>query len=291
MNLISVFNQFPDQAACIAHLEQIRWANDPFCPLCGDHDVARKVETGRLGRWNCHGCKSSFNVLSGTIFQKTKIPLQKWFLAISLMANAKKSLSSHQLARDLELNQKTAWFMQQRIRAAMASDEGELLQGIIEADETYLGGKPRHKGDNNKRGRGASGKTSVVGAVEREGEVKATVTDDTKGATVLGFIEQSVEVEESSLITDEYKAYTNAYKLMPHRTVNHSAEEFVDPDDKTLHTNTIEGFWSLLKRAWYGSHHKYTKDWSPLFVAEACWKYNHRKDADSFNGLLRACFA
>ena len=291
MNLISVFNQFPDQQSCIAHLEQIRWANDPFCPLCGDHDVARKVEAGRQGRWNCHGCKSSFNVLSGTIFQKTKIPLQKWFLAISLMANAKKSLSSHQLARDLELNQKTAWFMQQRIRAAMASDEGELLQGIIEADETYLGGKPRHKGDNNKRGRGASGKTSVVGAVEREGEVKATVTDDTKGATVLGFIEQSVEVEESSLITDEYKAYTNAYKLMPHRTVNHSAEEFVDPDDKTLHTNTIEGFWSLLKRAWYGSHHKYTKDWSPLFVAEACWKYNHRKDADSFNGLLRACFA
>ena len=290
MNLISVFNQFPDQQSCIAHLEQIRWADDPFCPLCGDHDVARKAENQRVGRWNCHGCKSSFNVLSGTIFQKTKIPLQKWFLAISLMANAKKSLSSHQLARDLELNQKAAWFMQQRIRAAMASDEGALLQGIIEADETYLGGKPRKSDKNNKRGRG-TGKTSIVGAVEREGEVRATVTDDTKGRTVLDFIEQSVEVEESSLITDEYKACTNAYKLMPHRTVNHSAEEFVAPDDKTLHTNTIEGFWSLLKRAWYGSHHKYTKGWSPLFVAEAAWKYNQRKNPDAFNGFLRACFA
>lgn len=289
MDLISVMNQFPNQQACIAHLEAIRWADDPFCPLCGDHAVARKVEKGRQGRWNCHGCKSSFNVLSGTIFQKTKIPLQKWFLAISLMANAKKSLSSYQLSRDLELNQKTAWYMQQRIRSAMASDESDLLKGIIEADETYLGGKPRHKSKDNKRGRGASGKTSVVGAVQREGEVRAVVTDDTKGMTVLGFIEQSVETQESSLITDEYKAYTNAYKLMPHAVISHD-EGYVDPDDKTIHTNTIEGFWSLLKRAWYGSHHKYTKDWSPLFVAESVWKYNHRKDADAFNGLLRACF-
>lgn len=290
MNLITIFNQFPDQQSCIAHLEAIRWPEQAFCPLCGSDNVARKIEGARVGRWNCHKCKSSFNVLSGTIFQQTKIPLQKWFLAISLMVNAKKSLSSYQLARDLELTQQSAWFMQQRIRAAMAEDQGELLKGIIEADETYVGGKPRYKDKDNKRGRGASGKTSVIGAVEREGEVRAEVTDDTKGKTVLGFIEQSVEIEESALITDEYKAYTNAYKLMPHRIVYHG-EGYVDADDKTIHTNTIEGFWSLLKRAWYGSHHKYTKCWSPLFVAEACWKYNHRKDADAFNGLLRACFA
>ena len=290
MNLISVFNQFPDQQSCIAHLEAIRWPEQAFCPQCGSDHVARKAEKAMVGRWNCHNCTSSFNVLAGTIFSGTQIPLQKWFLAISLMVHAKKSLSSYQLARDLELNQKTAWFMQQRIRAAMASDEGELLQGIIEADETYLGGKPRHKDKNNKRGRGASGKTSVVGAVQREGEVRAEVTNDTKGATVLGFIEQAVETEESSLVTDEYKAYTNAYKLMPHRVISHE-EGYVDPDDKTIHTNTIEGFWSLLKRAWYGSHHKYTKGWSPLFVAEAAWKYNHRKNPDAFNGLLRSCFA
>ena len=290
MNLITIFNQFPDQQSCIAHLEAIRWPGQAFCPQCDSDRVARKAEKAMVGRWNCHKCKSSFNVLAGTIFSGTQIPLQKWFLAISLMANAKKSLSSYQLARDLELNQKSAWYMQQRIRAAMASDEGELLQGIIEADETYLGGKPRHKDQNNKRGRGASGKTSVVGAVQRKGDVKATVTDDTKGATVLGFIEQSVEPEESALITDEYKAYTKAYKLMPHRVVNHG-EGFVDADGKTLHTNTIEGFWSLLKRAWYGSHHKYTKGWSPLFVTESVWKYNHRKDDNIFEGLLRVCIA
>ena len=221
-----------------------------------------------------------------TIFKGTQVLLQKWFLAIGLMVHAKKSLSSCQLARDLEIRRGIC--NNASVRQWLI-DQGELLQGVIEADETYLGGKPRHKDKNNKRGRGASGKTSVVGAVERKGDVKATVTDDTKGATVLEFIGQSVESEESALITDEYKAYTNAYKLMSHRVIKHG-EGYVDAEDKTLHINTIEGFWSLLKRAWYGSHHKYTKGWSPLFVAEACWKYNHRKDADSFNGLLKTCF-
>ena len=145
MNLSAVFNQFPDQQSCIAHLEAIRWPEVAICPHCNSDRVARKVEGAKVGRWNCHNCTSSFNVLSGTIFQGTRVPLQKWFLAISLMANAKKSLSSYQLARDLDITQQTAWFMQQRIRAAMAGDDGELLQGIIEADETYLGGKPRHK--------------------------------------------------------------------------------------------------------------------------------------------------
>ena len=128
MNLISVFDQFPNQQACIDHLEGIRWPEKAFCPLCQSDRVARKVEGQKVGRWNCHNCTSSFNVLSGTIFQGTHIPLQKWFLAISLMANAKKSLSSYQLARDLELNQKTAYNMQQRIRAAMAAEDRELLQ-------------------------------------------------------------------------------------------------------------------------------------------------------------------
>lgn len=276
MNLISIFNQFPNQQSCIAHLEAIRWPEIAFCPHCQSDNVARKIEGARVGRWNCHNCMSSFNVMSGTIFQGTSIPLQKWFLAISLMVNAKKSLSSYQLSRDLELNQKTAYNMQQRIRAAVASDERALLHGIIEADETYVGGKPRYNSKTNKRGRVAPGKTSVVRAVEREGEVRAEVTDDTKGRTTLGFIQRSVDTTFSALITDEYRAYTNAARLMLHAFVDHS-EGYASPDNRGVHTNTIEGFWSLLKRAWYGSHHKYTKGWSPLFVAEAVWKYNHRR--------------
>ena len=146
MNLITIFARFPDQDACLAHMEKVRWGDDPHCPHCGSARVARKADGFRIGRWNCHGCKSSFNVLSGTIFEKTKLPLQKWFMAVGLMVNAKKSLSSWQLARDLDLNQKSAWFMQQRIRAEMATEQGAiLLQGVVEADETYVGGKPRKR--------------------------------------------------------------------------------------------------------------------------------------------------
>lgn len=183
MNLMTIFTKFPDQEACIEYLERVRWGDEANCPHCGSVNVGRKDDSGRVGRWNCHACNSSFNVLSGTIFEKTRIPLQKWFLAIGLIVNAKKSLSSFQLARDLDMNQKSAWYMQQRIRAAMLTEEGELLQGIIEADETYVGGKPRktnRRDDNskpNKRGRGTK-KTPVIGVMERGGRVVARVAEE-----------------------------------------------------------------------------------------------------------------
>ena len=163
MTLQRIFSRFPDLESCIEHLERIRFGNEAYCPLCGvAGECARKADSGRVGRWNCYSCKSSFNVLSGTIFQKTKIPLQLWFLAIGLITNAKKSLSSHQLSRDLGINQKSAWYMQHRIRSEMASKESSLLQGIVEVDETYIGGRPRNK-KQNKRGRGTK-KTPVIGA-------------------------------------------------------------------------------------------------------------------------------
>ena len=286
MNLITIFSRFPDQESCLEHLERVRWGDDPFCPLCGDHDVAPKADNDRQGRWNCHGCKSSFNVLSGTIFQKTRIPLQKWFLAIGLQVNGKKSLSSCQLARDLQLNQKTAWYMQQRIRAAMAADEGRLLHGIIEADETYVGGKPRYKSKDNPKGRGTR-KTPVIGAVERGGQVRAQVTDDLSGKGVATFIKGVVDTAASLLVTDEYPSYKVLAKDMPHAVINHG-EGYVDGE---VHTNTVEGVWSLLKRAWYGLHHHYTRHYSPLFVAETAWKYNHRNDPDAFSTFLRRCMA
>ncbi len=288
---MSVFKSFPDQHACFAHLEQIRFGSKPYCPLCGSVKVARKRQGDVVGRWNCHGCKSSFNVLSGTVMQKTKIPLQKWFLAIALAVNAKKSLSSHQLARDLELNQKTAWYLMQRVRAAMAADQGDFLRGIVEADETYVGGKPR-KGNRRssrkpaRRGRGTK-KTAVLGAVERDGKVKAMVTDDLSGRGILQFIQDSVDPDGSLLITDEYQAYNAVRPFISHVAINHS-EQFAVGDS---HTNTIEGFFALLKRAWYGSHHHYAKLFSPLYVAETSWKYNHRSDVDPFGSFMRGVFA
>ena len=287
MNLFDILNRFPDQQSCIDHLERIRFGNEPYCPLCGDMDVARKKERNLVGRWNCHGCNSSFNVLSKTIMQKTKVPLQKWFCAIGLILNAKKSLSSCQLARDLDMTQPTAWYVQQRIRAAMASKQLPLLRGIIEADETYVGGRPRRRKNRkdddqkNKRGRGTK-KTPVLGAVQRSGNVTACVAEDTTGRSIMNFLNNTVDPQESVLISDEYHAYGIVRRFMPHSVINHS----VSYADGSTHTNTIEGFWSLLKRAWYGSHHHYRKHYMPLYVAEACYKYNNRKNENVFGTFL-----
>ena len=175
MNLLPICTRFPTQAACIAHLEALRWGETPHCPHCDSERVARKADGKRIGRWNCHACQSSFNVLSGTVMQQTKIPLQKWFLAIGLLVYAKQSLSSCQLARDLAMNQMSAWYMQQRIRRAMVEDQAGWLSGIVEADETSVGGKPRKRNvrDGSQpplpRGRSRAQKTAVVGAVERGG--------------------------------------------------------------------------------------------------------------------------
>ena len=286
MNLLHIFQRFPDQEACIEHLERVRWGDAPSCPHCESPRVARKADAGRVGRWNCHACRSSFSALSGTIFDKTKIPLQKWFMAIGLTVNAKKSLSSHQLARDLDLNHKSAWFLQQRLRAEMASRKRDhLLQGVIEADETYVGGKPRRH-QPPTRGRGTR-KTPVVGAVERGGRVVAKAAQDLTGKGMLRFVRDTIEPDGSLLITDEFRSYRAVRSTIAHAVINHGRTYVEGP----IHTNTIEGFWGLLKRAWYGTHHHYQRRFLPLYVAEACWKYNHRKDANSFGSFLQGCFA
>ncbi len=209
---------------------------------------------------------------------------------MALMVNAKKSLSSHQIARDLGLTQQTALFMQERLRAVMASDQAPMLAGIIEADETYVGGKPRkdNKRDDFPRGgQGKSDKTPVIGAVERDGNVVAQVIQDTTAKTILNFIRNSVSPATQILVTDENTAYRGVRSMFPHSVINHRREYVNGP----VHTNTTEGFWSLLKRAWYGSHHKYTVGRMPLFVAEAAWKYNHRKDGNSWDSFMEALFA
>lgn len=291
MNLIEIFRKFPDQQACIDHLETIRFRNGAYCPLCGStENVRRKRDGDRVGRWNCHDCHKSFNVLSGTVMQGTHVPLQKWFAAIAIMVNAKKSVSSPQLARDLDLTNPTAWYLQQRIRAAMASDQAPMLEGVIEADETFVGGKPRKRNkrdDFPRGGQGRTGKQAVIGAVERDGNVIAEVARDLTGKGILSFIQSAVSPAAQILVTDENTAYRSVRAILPHSVINHRREYVNGP----VHTNTIEGFWSLLKRAWYGSHHKYSVGFMPLFVAEAAWKYNHREDARPWDTFIGALFA
>ena len=173
----------------------------------------------------------------------------------------------------------------------MGRKDSTLLQGIIEADEAYIGGKPRRRNKRKddkptKRGRGTK-KTPVLGAVERGGNVQARVQTDLTGRGILGFLKRKINPEDSKLITDEYSAYRAIRPYMPHEVINYQ-REYVRGD---VHTNTIEGFWSLLKRAWYGTHHHYAKKFTPLYVIEACWKYNHRNTENCVEVFLQDCFA
>ena len=293
MDLFEVMERFPDQASCIEYLEDIRWKDSPQCPHCESESVYKRThetETGRIGRWNCQNCKATFKVTCGTVFEGTKIALQKWFVAIVLIMNAKKSLSSHQLGRDLKLNQKSAWYIMTRVRTEMAEKVNAIiLQGIIEADETYMGGKPRKENKKEdrepaKRGRGTD-KDPILGAAERkdDGKVVAQLTPKLTGRAILEFFTKRVDIDNSELMTDEYPGYRCLDDKMKHEIVNHQ-DQYVDGDK---HTNTIEGFWALLKRAWYGSHHHYTTLFTPLYVAEACYKYNNRNTECRFTKFLK----
>ena len=288
MNLFTIFQRFPDHEACIEHLEYVRWNDSPSCPLCGSTNVARKADGNRIGRWNCYQCKSSFNVLSKTIFQKTKIPLQKWFLATALILNAKKSASSHQLARDLDMNQKSAWYMAMRIRKSMQfnNEESQLLSGIVEADECYIGGRPRKPNKrsddrNHPRGRGTD-KMIVLAAVERNGRVVAQLSNRVSAKALTRFLSKNVDAN-SLLVTDQFRGYSNIHRSLNHATIDHS-KQYVDG---SVHTNTIEGFFSLLKRAWLGQHHHYTTKHAPAYITEACYKYNNRHKGSCFDDFMQ----
>ena len=284
MDLFRVFRQFPDHESCVEHLEKVRWGDMPHCPHCNSEHVARKADGERIGRWNCHSCKASFNVLSKTIFQKTKIPLQKWFLGIALVLNAKKSLSSCQLARDLDLNQKSAWYMKMRIREAMVEDSETFLHGIVEADEAFLStdGSSKRDDDPPKRGRGTK-KLPVIGAIERGGKVVAQPSPKVTAKTLHKFLKSNVDGNDSVLMTDEFPAYRRMGEWVPHFTINH-AIRYVEG---LIHTNTIEGFWSLVKRALYGQHHHYSKEHAAAYIVEACYKYNIRKSSNPFADFIR----
>ena len=171
MDLITIFHRFPDDEACIEHLERVRWDGTPRCPNCNSQHVARKNDGHRMGRWNCHDCKSSFNVLSGTIMSQTRIPLQKWFLAIGWVMNAERSISSPQLARDLDLTQQSALYLLQRIRDEMTDPEGnEWLSGIIEIDDVTGAEALRRGAGKPKNRRRGTHRRPALAAVERDSE-------------------------------------------------------------------------------------------------------------------------
>lgn len=284
MNIVTIYEKFPTNEDCLCHLEKVRWQGKPICPYCQSDRVSPNEN-----RFHCNNCNTSFSVTVNTIFHHTHLPLQKWFLAISLILNAKKGISARQLGRDLKVNRNTAWFMGMRIRNAMF-EQGELLRGIVEMDETYIGGKPRKgnspRGGQHKRGRGTD-KPPVVGMIERGGRVVARATDKNhlKARGLDKMVRDYVAVDDAILITDEYCGYLHIKNFMTHKVINHR----VCYADGEIHINTIEGFWGLLKRGIMGQYHKVTLRHLNQYVAEFCYRYNHRNNPALFDmTILRA---
>jgi transposase-like protein len=278
MNIVQIYKQFPDHASCIKHLEKVRWNDVPKCPYCGSLKV---TPAPKELRYHCNNCNTSFSVTVGTVFHKTKLDLQIWFLAVSLVLNAKKGISARQLARDINVTKDTGWFMLMRLRRALI-EYGDLLEGIVEADETYVGGKNKNRHADKKtkggQGRGGKDKTAVIGLLERGGNVKARKAKDVSGKTLKSFIKQNVK-EGSQLMTDEWKSYNGLSLLYGHSIINHSMGEYVNG---CVHTNTLEGFWSLLKRGVIGQYHYVTPRYLNKYVDEFCFRYNNRKNSDIF---------
>ena len=270
--MIDVYKEmkrFDCQEDYINCLEEIRFKEQPYCPHCCSLEVARKRENEIVGRWNCYTCGSSFSVVSGTLFQWSRYPLEIWFNAINLMLRSKNSLSSNQMADLLDISQRGAYRMQMKIREEFLKEESETrLNGILEADETYLNIKI---GKRRKRGRGAN-KLKILGVVERDGQVVVRVVDDVKGETINNFIEESIKPEGSLLITDNFKSYSEVHKIVDHEVITRKGKVFTNG----IHTNTIEGFWYQLKKSLYGTHNHYSESKASLYLAEICYKYNHR---------------
>lgn len=286
MDIFQVFQQFPTQKSCIRYLEKVRWGKTPACPYCGSINT---YPMPKELRHHCNDCRVSFSVTVNTIFHRTHLPLQKWFLAISLIINAKKGVSARQLARHLHVNRNTGWRIAMQIREAMKSNQLEMLQGIIEMDETYIGGKPRQDFSkenrySNKRGKGTK-KTPVVGIAERNGKVKAksfhkkAITFDNMMSLVRG----NVDMDKSCLVTDEAKHYRRFSAFMATQSINHGLAYA----NGWIHTNTIESFWALLKRGIIGQFHKVSIRYLDRYINEFAYRYNNRDNGNLFDLIIK----
>ncbi len=272
-SLISLFRHFKDEGACREFLIRLRWGDDVVCPYCGRHHCY----TMSSGRFRCPGCGRNFSETVGTIFQNTKTPLMKWFGAMYLISSHKKGISSLQLAQDIEVSPKTAWFMLQKIRALYRQEFSE-LSDEVECDEAYIGGLEKNKHGSKRtpdnQGRSLKTKTPVFGMVERGGKVVARKVRDTRSSTLSPIIRQFVK-PGSRIYTDEYIGYNSLYNSeYTHAVVRHNEGEYATGD---AYTNTIEGFWGQLKRMIFGIYHFVSAKYLQRYVDEAVFRYNTRE--------------
>jgi transposase-like protein len=279
VNLTDIMERFGNEETARELIEKFRWPNDPICPHCGSQEAYRltpdeiSANHGRKGLLKCKACKKQFTVTVGTIFEDSHIPLNKWLMAIYLICSSKKGMSANQLHRMLGVTYKSAWFMGHRIRFAMSQPAlSEKLHNIVEADETYVGGK-----SHGKRGRGASNKTKVFSLIQRDGEAKSFKVDDVKGKTLKRLIKENV-VDTAHVMTDEFGAYRGLKKqVSKHSTVNHGEKEYVRG---IVHTNFAESYFSLLKRGILGTFHHVSEELMQRYLDEFDYRWTRRKEDD-----------
>ena len=274
INLMDLMRLFPDEATANKWLEAQRWGDTPTCPHCGSVKIKGNKSASRKEPYRCGDCRLFFSVRTNSIMQKSKIPSLEWVYAIYINTSLK-GVSSMRLHRDLGRTQKTAWLLAQKIRAAFDND-GK-LEGIIEVDETYIGGKEKNKHAKTKlrAGRGAVGKKAALGMVMRGGKVKATLIDDTSIKTTHKAVFDSVEAG-STIYMDDARHWTGGIMSYGHDSVNHSSKEYVKG---LAHTNGIESFWALLKRGLDGTHHHVSTKHLHRYVNEFADRHNVRDKA------------
>ena len=276
-----------DEDACRRYLVARRWPNGVRCPRCENAKVF--PVSSMPFKWQCYACAKDqgyrFSHIAGTIFENTNKPLRQWFKVVHLMTTSKKGISALQIQRQMGFGSyETAHSMCHKIRTAMMQPQ-EKLGGIVEVDETYVGGKDKNRHWDKKKGYHDQ-KTPIIGAAQRKGNVVARVLQRVTGAAAGEFIREVVSDKVSLLATDDWRGYDGLPDSLPHASVDHSKHQYVIG---AVHTNTIEGFWSIFKRGVVGTFHKVSAKYMPLYVAEFQFRYNNRSNHDIFGAVIIGC--
>lgn len=270
---------------CREILEELRWPAGPRCPRCDGKKLSR-VSTREQFYCETASCGYQFSVTAGTIFHDSHLPLRKWFVAVYLMTESRKGISANQIKRMLGIGSyRTAWYLCHRIRAAMVDADLTPLSGIVETDETYIGGKPRYKTSRREASRAwQEKKVIVLGAIQRGGKVRLQMVPHNRKGNVMGFLGQVVDPHAEAIYTDEFRSYDElGDEDTAHESVNHRAGEWVRGK---VHTNTMEGVWSLLDRAIIGSYHNLSAKHMPAYLQEFEWRFNNRENPYLFRDTL-----